>query len=220
MGCKPLQTESFYPQHSVTIHSMQHRTGWKISDASRRFMRRLTDNTPLPLLCHRHDAMAVSRPKGLSPAAVRQGPMMSCTPVSPYEDIRGFNFLTKHSSTGFKGSCAAKASPMKSPSCQYHNEIVGKQVLPYDSVVLVVGQPDNQPNYEWLTNPMTEAHLDFDCSEDFVTFIGDNVAQARVRCGTNQVLKKLLKFLPACVCVCAHVNLNSVLMYSSTFSPL
>ena len=105
---------------------------------------------------------------------------------------------------------------MKSPSCRNHNEIVGKQVLPYDSVVMVVGQPDNQPNYEWLTDPMTEAHLDFDCSEDFVTFIGDNVAQARVKCGTNQVLKS---FQNVSLHLCVHVNLNSVLInYSSSIA--
>lgn len=107
---------------------------------------------------------------------------------------------------------------MKSPSCRNHNEIVGKQVLPYDSVVMVVGQPDNQPNYEWLTDPMTEAHLDFDCSEDFVTFIGDNVAQARVKCGTNQVLKSFQN-VSLHLCVCVHVNLNSVLInYSSSIA--
>ena len=107
---------------------------------------------------------------------------------------------------------------MKSPSCRNHNEIVGKQVLSYDSVVMVVGQPDNQPNYEWLTDPMTEAHLDFDCSEDFVTFIGDNVAQARVKCGTNQVLKSFQN-VSLHLCVCVHVNLNSVLInYSSSIA--
>ena len=37
----------------------------------------------------------------------------------------------------FKGSCAAKASPMKSPSCQNQNAIVGEMVLAYDSVVVV-----------------------------------------------------------------------------------